>query len=301
MSVKRTGGGTFEPKEKGVYFIASSAGRLQYGSEAHDHLLIAVNEITGPADYTHLQYWLNQGKKIFLDSGVFNLATTYARKHGLSMDEALSTPPERMEGFDRLFEKYVSIVRQFEGQLWGYIEIDQGGRENKIKTRARLEALGLRPVPVYHPLNDGWDYFDELAQQYDRICFGNIVQADAPTRQRLLATMWQRHCRYPHLWIHILGLTPNAVMNAYPSNSADSSSWLVGLRWAAAMRERAMGASAGTFPLHFRYKYGSDPDSETGNNKAVKLAGYWAAMIGRNWRNHLQALADQQMEVYPDA
>ena len=59
------------------------------------------------------------------------------------------------------------------------VEVDQGGRENKIKTRARLEKMGLRPIPVYHPLNDGWDYFDYLAENYDRICMGNVVNAEA--------------------------------------------------------------------------------------------------------------------------
>ena len=61
----------------------------------------------------------------------------------------------------------------------------------------QAESLGLKPIPVYHPLLDGWDYFDELAAQYDRICFGNIVQAPAATRIRLLHTLWERHRRYP--------------------------------------------------------------------------------------------------------
>ena len=62
-----------------------------------------------------------------------------------------------------------------------------------------LEQMGLRPIPVYHPFNDGWDYFDYLAERYDRICFGNVVQADRETRKRLVATAWERHRKYPHL------------------------------------------------------------------------------------------------------
>jgi hypothetical protein len=300
-SVIKTGGGTFDPREQHLYFIASDVGRLRLGAQAHHHLLVAVNELTGARDLEHLESWLDVGKRVFIDSGVYNLAMSYARQHTISMDTALSMPPQRMSGFEALLERYVTLIRRFESRLWGYIEIDQGGRENKIQTRARLEALGLRPIPVYHPLNDGWDYFDELAARYDRICFGNVVQADRATRVRLLATMWERHCHFPNLWIHVLGLTPNAWMNGYPSNSADSSSWLAGIRWAASMKERAMSAPVGTFPLHFRYRYGSPADAEDGPNKAVVMAGYWAAMIGHNWRNHLAALREAGLEVYPDA
>jgi hypothetical protein len=158
--VIRTGGGAFDPHEDRIYFIASNVGRLEQASSVHHHLLIAVNEIEAASELRAVEGWLKAGKKVFLDSGVFNLAMTHARQHNLSMDAALSTPPEDVDGFDRLFEKYVALVRQMQDRLWGYIEIDQGGREHKIRTRARLEALGLRPIPVYHPLNDGWDYFD---------------------------------------------------------------------------------------------------------------------------------------------
>jgi hypothetical protein len=300
MSRKRvkTGGGAFDPNAYPVYFIASSTGRLTLGAPLHSHLLIAVNEIESERDTEQMKQWINTGKRVFLDSGVYHLATTHAKRHNLSMDVALGTAPGEVDGFEALFEKYVQLVKSFESQLWGYIEIDQGGRENKIGTRERLEALGLRPIPVYHPLNDGWDYFDELAERYDRICFGNIVQANPQTRKRLLATMWERHRKYPHLWIHILGLTPNPFMNAYPSNSADSSSWLAGLRWADAFRERTMCASIGSFPRQFRYEYGANASAPNGANKAVELAAYWSTMIERNWSNHIAAMNDLNLEVY---
>ena len=99
----------------------------------------------------------------FIDSGVFNLSTRHAAKHDLTMDQALALAPTEIDGFDELFAKYVRLVTELGDKVWGYIEIDQGGKANKIKTRARLEELGLRPIPVYHPFNDGWDYFGEIA------------------------------------------------------------------------------------------------------------------------------------------
>lgn len=217
------------------------------------------------------------------------------------MDIGLATDPEEMDGFDDLFEKYVSIVRELGDQLWGYIEIDQGGRENKIKTRAKLEALGLHPIPVYHPFNDGWDYFDYLAQRYDRICFGNIVKASAPTRQKLLATAWERHRTYPHLWIHLLGLTPNQWLNALPINSGDSSTWLAPVRWPS-FPVQCDGNSFGQMGEGYRpglVKNGIEPGDEKGSYRAKRLFGYKARMDMLCWRTHLGAMKHLDMDIYP--
>ena len=180
---------------------------LSEGIKAHDRLLCAVNEIGGDGAVDTLAGWAEAGNSVFIDSGVFSLTNEHARAHNMTMDQVLGLPPADIDGFDELFTKYVAIIKKLGDKVWGYIEIDQGGRDNKIKTRARLEALGFAPIPVYHPFVDGWDYFDELAQGYDRICFGNVVQADRDTRKRLLATAWERRRKYPHLWIHLLGLT----------------------------------------------------------------------------------------------
>lgn len=295
----KTGGGTFDPAEQRVYFIASNVERMKYGATNHTHLLMALNEIVTDEQINWVDTWLTQGKKVFIDSGVYDLAVNYAKTHGITMDVALNTNPQDMEEFDTLFKRYTSIVKRFEERLWGYIEIDLGGRDNKIKTRARLESMGFKPIPVYHPLNDGWDYFDYLAERYDRVCFGNLVYADPPTRKRLLATMWERHRKYPHLWVHLLGLTPNHIMNAYPSNSADSSAWLSSVRWSG-YKERVLGASFGGLPLNFQSQMGAAGGADVGHQKAVKMSGYGSYMIQRNWRNHISALEQHGIEVYHD-
>lgn len=287
----RTGGPQFDPNEGNLYFLASSVHRQAHGAVGtHRYLLVAVNEIGGDKDIELIQSWAASGTKLFLDSGVFNLATQWAKAKGITMDEALSTPPDQIEGFKELFEKYVRVVGALESMLWGYIEIDQGGKANKIKTRARLEALGLRPIPVYHPFNDGWDYFDELASAYDRICCGNVVQANDATRLRLLATMWERKRRYPALWIHMLGMTPNERLNAYPISSADSSTWLAPVRWPDSDRERAALKVISSMPRDYAYVMGSGAQSPTGDHKAVTMAAYKASLNLRNWRNHVAAL-----------
>jgi hypothetical protein len=283
----RTGGGRFDATDRHIYFIASGLGRLDMAEEVNDYILIAVNELEGANAETQLGDKLDRGKIVFLDSGIFNLSMTHARKHGVSMDQALAMPPDQIDGFQELYDRYIAIVTKHADRLWGYIELDQGGRENKIKTRARLEAQGLRPIPVYHPFNDGWAYFDYLAERYDRICFGNVVQADRETRKRLIATAWERRRKYPDLWIHLLGVTPNEWLNAYPIDSCDSSSWLANIRWADSWKEFACNKTYGTMPRNLRYRLGADADSPEGAGRAIKLSAYQYAMLMRNWRTYL--------------
>jgi hypothetical protein len=212
------------------------------------------------------------------------LATQHADAHGMTMNEALGLAPTDIDGFDQLFDAYVRTVQRYERTLWGYIEIDQGGCANKRKTRARLEAMGLRPIPVYHPLNDGWDYFDELAQQYDRICLGNVVMASSEQRKRLLSTVWERRRKYPHLWIHALGMTPNDVGVAYPMNSFDSSAWLSGVRYGSTEAIQVQKQFS-RIVKGFTYDRDKHPEHDAGHIKARKLAGYNAIMLGRTLHN----------------
>ena len=285
-------GGRWSPEEPCCYFIASDIGSLVEGSKSHDHLLLAINDLGGGDDIELVLRWCLQGKSVFIDSGVFNLANTHAKTHGIRMDIALGLAPESIDGFNDLFERYVRLMREVGEQVWGYVEIDQGGRDNKIRTRRRLEAMGLRPIPVYHPFNDGWDYFDELADNYDRICFGNVVQADIPTRLRLLATAFERRNKHkPRPWIHMLGMTPNAWLNAYPINSCDSSTWLRLVRWSGAHRAHVALQPFTPLSRHYTYDFEAHAEAPNGHKKARRLCGYDAHMLMSNWR---QCVEDYQ-------
>ncbi|MFE7525868.1 hypothetical protein ACFU7Y_09095 [Kitasatospora sp. NPDC057542] len=247
-AVKRTGGGAFDPADRHLYFAAGDSEHYPH------HVLLATNDLLTAGHERRLVALLDAGHRVLLDSGIFWLTNQYKRAHpGISMDEALRLAPEDIDGFDDLYARYVELVQRHGDRLWGYIELDQGGRDNKIRTRARLEGEGLAPIPVYHPLVDGWDYFDELAQQYDRICFGNVVQAPAPVRLRLLHTLWERHRQYPDLWVHVLGLTVNEWCLAVPPDSCDSSTWLGPLRWPDVRIDSALLRKVGVIDRGFAY------------------------------------------------
>lgn len=277
MTITKTGG-TWDRTEWPIYFPAVNLSHTEKSYLPFDRLLIAVNEIRNGRD--KLDVFIDR-MPVFLDSGVYNLTNQHAQKHNLSMDEALSYEPGKIDGFDDLFSEYIALLKAYGDRLWGYIEIDQGGRENKIKTRARIEKLGFNPIPVYHPFNDGWEYFDYLAERYDRICFGNVVMANVDQRKRLIATAWERRRRYPHLWIHALGLTPSGLTTAFPINSCDSSTWISPAKWGQHYAETA-NENLGEIGLGFIYDYHVDSHEElTGYYKGVSLCAYEAFMANK--------------------
>ena len=280
-------GGNWNPEAWPIYFIASEPKTLAHAYSVNRHLLVAVNEIHAEEHFGMLDTFIAAGTDIFIDSGVYNLAMKHAHAHRISMDRALSLAPDDIDDFTDLFDKYVKIAKRVGQQCWGYIEIDQGGRDNKIRTRSRLEEMGLNPIPVYHPFNDGWDYFDYLAERYDRICFGNVVQADMETRKRLVATAWERRRKYPKLWIHALGLTASELTTAWPLNSCDSSTWLAAVRWgrhfATVANKRCWHVGSG-----FNYQPSEAIDAPMGHEAARTMCGYEAHFVTRTMRQMIE-------------
>jgi hypothetical protein len=280
-------GGNWDPEAWPIYFSASDPKTLAHAYGVNKHLLVAVNEINTDEHFALLDNFIAVGTDIFVDSGVYHLATVHARAHRMSMDRALSMAPDDIDGFAELFDKYVSIARRIGDQVWGYIEIDQGGRDNKIRTRARLEAMGLNPIPVYHPFNDGWDYFDYLAERYERICFGNVVQADPETRRRLVATAWERRRKYPKLWIHALGLTASEITTAWPLNSCDSSTWLSAIRWgrhfATVANKRCWHIGSG-----FNYQPAEAINAPKGHEASRTMCAYESNFVTRTMKQMIE-------------
>jgi hypothetical protein len=227
---------------------------------------------------------------VLIDSGVYALTSAHRRAHDMTMPEALALPPEAIDGFDELLRQYVQVVRQLGDRCWGYVELDQGGRDGKRATRARLEALGLRPIPVWHPLNDGAAYFDELASSYDRVCMGNLVHADRATRIRLLHQLLERRRdRYPHLWVHVLGLAPNPQLNGLWAavDSIDASTWLECVRWHD-VSDSAMLRPWSTLPAPFRYARGGRGDPERDDVKACRMGLFSTVVSQRGWRDWIE-------------
>lgn len=296
----RTAGGRYDPAEPTIYFVAGN--NLEDVVEIARWNLAAVNDVAGDGDgevsearTRELRARLDADNIVLLDSGIFWLTQRHRARHpGMSMNDALGLPPDEVDGFDWLWRNYLLLTRQFEDELWGYIELDQGGADAKRATRTKLEALGLRPIPVYHPLNDGWDYFDELCERYDRICFGNIVHANAHTRKHLLATLWERRRRYPDVWVHVLGMTMSEIVTVYPVSSCDSSSWVYAVRYGAqsAPGASAMGDSFSRFPSTFSYDQALGRLDAGGLVQGLRFLSSEARFMQAGMRRQADDLAD---------
>lgn len=261
--LKKTSGGSYDPSEEYVYFLATGPGRHGEAQNklGHDvvqtypYVLIAVNELESAKSFDKVEELLDQGRKVLVDSGVFNLAMGHARTHGMTMDAALSLPPDEVDGFEELLEKYYKVAERYKDRMWGMIEVDQGGGAVKPHTRARIEReSGIVPIPVWHPLLDGIDYYHGLVAEYDRICVGNLVKANPSLRVRMLSAVSELSKQNPNIWHHLLGVTPSELTFALPvKGSSDSSTWLQGSRWPQAWGSKSMGKKIGGFGPDFSY------------------------------------------------
>lgn len=316
-AVVKTAGGTFDPKDTPTFFMAGarafndakiSAGARGDVERFYKWLLIAVTQMDSQRHMELVEEWCNNGARVFLDSGIFPLTNAHARAHNVTMDEALALAPDEIDGFDELLAKYMDVCRALGSKLWGYTELDQGGAANKRRTRAMLEAEGLRPIPIYHPLNDGWDYLDELVERYDRICIGNVVQANAKVRAELLLTAWERLRRYKRKpWVHVLGHTPNPLFVACPFNSADSTEYIYALQYGShqnngrAMLANFSSISDAAFSSDMSAKGDDAAKLERGDGKGSDFSMWIAHTDLLCWQRIRADLADQfgDLPVYP--
>jgi hypothetical protein len=288
-------GGSWDPTDRRLYFLAGDLNDIRAAFRIHPCLLLAVNEIPVRDNLASLTEILDSGVQVLLDSGVFWLAQRHARKHDLDLYSTLALPPEELDGWDKLLDRYRTILHTFGDRLWGYVELDQGGRDRKRATRRMLEAEGLHPIPVYHPLSDGPAYFHELAQGYDRICAANLVNTRSRTRRvPLLASLAELKTSYPHLWVHLLGVSPDESFYAMDAgDSGDSSTWVGCLRFRDGYREQAAGRLFSRMPTHFKYPLGSGHKGELySRQRAVQMAACGQVARQANWRLHRGRLGD---------
>lgn len=261
-----TSGGRYDPAEEFSYFLATGPTRATEAEEAlgsenvhpYMNILVAVNELDSPRLLDHVERLLDDdGRRVLLDSGIFNLTMMHARSHGMTMDEALTMAPDEVDGFSELYDRYCEIAVKFSDRVWGMIELDLGGAEVKPETRARImRDTGIVPIPVVHPLLDGWEYYDNTAESFDRICVGNLVKAVGAARTQLIHGISERQrTKHPDTWHHLLGVTPSQLTSAVPVyGSCDSSSWLAGARWPQGWGSTSSGAAIARRGAEFYYR-----------------------------------------------
>lgn len=295
MNDFRTGGGTFDPNETGLYFFATGLQwHLRVAATGHKNFLVAVNHISeGASGNAELDQLLSiPDVRVFLDSGIFTLCADHSRKHNVPLEDVLGMQPAQLDGYEKLKRRYLDLIRRYESRLWGYVELDLGGTDTKRVTRSATEAEGLRPIPVFHPLHDSWEYFEEIITRYDRICIGNIVNASAKTRAIVLTEAYRRRRAIgSNVFIHVLGASPNALITSFRVESCDSSSWNSRLRFPVLNSVNLEGTLKG-LPEWFLYEQNGDPGVIT---KAGETCAYQHYLFNEGRNAYLDEIYQHQL------
>lgn len=284
--------GDWNPKESFCYFMAGPYRHVTLSTRNHGYSLLAINEIMSADWQTKLDKLLATGTHVLIDSGAFAIASSHAKKHFIPLEEAFRLPLDKLDGFNELLNRYLEVGGLYQDKAWGMVEIDLGGETQKRKTRRELEAKGLRPIPVFHPLGDSPEYLDELFQNYDRICIGNMVNTSRFIRKHILMGLKEKLKQYPDTWIHLLGVTPSELLCAFPIHSCDSSAWQNTIRWAGYVEKTCL-KSIGHLPKNYQYKLGEENSWEMG----VQMGAVGSFFQQENFRNYLKSFRREKFYV----
>jgi len=267
--MKKTGGAHYQKNNTQLYFMAIGAddAKIFNNAKIAKNTLLPLNAIT----QNNLETIKNlPNLNLLIDSGIYNLANTISKKEKLTFTEALNINPERIPSFEAYYSNYIKTIKELEPHIWGYIELDIGGEKIKTKLRKQIEKDGLIPIPVWHPLIDGLNYLQQLLEEYDRICIGNLSYTSNNERMKILQTVFNiRNNIKNKTWIHALGMTPNTLLYTYPVESCDSSAWVSGIRFA---NLKVTGGAENFGTLSKKYLY--NKQSKKHYEKAKLLANY---------------------------
>lgn len=228
--------GIWDSEERHLYFISVFENSLATAGRVNKSLLIAAPYLARDKDISKCRDFCDSGGRLLIDSGVFGIAAEAARTMGVPLAQAIKSKLEDIEGSADFLQKWRKVIDATRDVCWGYIEIDLGGTQGKRETRAMLEELGYRPIPVFHCLTDPWEYFEELATQYDRVAVGNLVDAGKETRERILRRIHEARRSLPVKWVHALGVGVCPSFLSAPSESCDASSPTAPLRFCLPMK-----------------------------------------------------------------
>lgn len=276
-----TGGRFSSREERPLYFLAATISNVKSAGVIR-RFLASVAYAKSKKSHEQIRQMADDGDEILLDSGIHTLGEANVKAKGISRQEALAIPPDECPGWAGMSEAYLSLLRLVGDKVWGYVESDQGGATWKREIRKRYHDAGFSPIPVYHPMVDPYEYFDELCEGFDRVAVGNIAFAETKDRLAIVNDVRQRAKRYPHVWMHGLGYTPDERVIALPWDSMDSSTWIVPLQYPLGMNEKAMGRNVYRLGREFTYDRSVGAADPKGQGAAYRQAGYMARCLERN-------------------
>jgi hypothetical protein len=136
---------------------------------------------------------------------------------------------------------YAKFLKRFSKLITVYPNLDVKGSVEKTELNLKiLEDEGLTPLPVFHLNTRRWDILEKYIDKYEYIAVGAIAGEDTPQEEliRNLDTLFAMAKRAPITKFHGFGFTIERLLKKYPFYSVDSTSWLSGNRYGAALSKK---------------------------------------------------------------
>ena len=181
------------------------------------HWLVSYHYYSGNdmADWVSRVYGATTPAPLFVDSGA---------------------PTVQSKGVTISVREYAAWVQRW-GPLVGTVaNLDViGDAEASLANQKALEALGIKPIPVYHA-GEPWEYLERYIDEYPYIALGGMMRDAARLKPWLVRCFRLAEGRAVY---HGFGMTRWPIIRDFPFYSLDSSSWMSGYRY-------------GSFPLFDR-------------------------------------------------
>lgn len=178
----------------------------------HDDLK-RLNCLVSMVTFRTLRYKPHDFKSFMLDSGAFSFMNSAARQ------------PD----WDAYLDKYIKCINDNDIDLFFELDIDSiVGYERVKEFRARLEReTGKRSIPVWHK-SRGRDEYLRMCDEYPYIAIGGFaIKVFKPSDFHAIPWLLnEAHKRGTK--VHGLGFTWLKLLDQYPFDSVDSSSWVAG-------------------------------------------------------------------------
>jgi hypothetical protein len=163
----------------------------------------------------HVRFMRENKAQIFLDSGAFSAYTLGVK---LSVEE-----------YCNYIKKNIDIIRKEDGVIMASVLDGIGDVVETYNNQLQMEKLGVRPLPCFHAGEDE-RYLEWYVANYDYITLGGMVGANTAQLQIWLDRVWGKYlldgAGNPKIKVHGFGITSVPLMERYPWQSCDSSSWV---------------------------------------------------------------------------
>lgn len=169
--------------------------------------------------YVHKQRFVDEmrqnGAQVFLDSGAFS---AYTLGIELSVKE-----------YCDYIHRNKDIIRVEDGVLMASVLDGIGDPLQTWRNQLEMEYRGVKPLPCFHT-NEDERYLEYYVANYEYITLGGMVGAHKSALIKWLDRMWNNYlvdgAGNPKVKVHGFGITTVDIMERYPWQSCDSSTWV---------------------------------------------------------------------------